>query len=132
MIPNRRSRPRRGTANSSALRTRAHAMQIDRLGPIIAVRRLHRLEDAHAKVEVRIGLPQPGPESWSCPYQIAGLGHEQVRAAIGVDAVQALELVLRILPVELEVLRQGVPDLRWEDAPPGDFAFGPERGPERS
>ena len=56
-------------------------------------------------------------------HQITGLGDGKVRHAPGVDAVQALEEAIHILPTEVDVLRQHHPGLRWEDAPAGDFGF---------
>jgi hypothetical protein len=39
-----------------------------------------------------------------CPYQVQGIGREPVRAAVGIDAMQALVLALHILPTELRAI----------------------------
>jgi hypothetical protein len=100
------------------------------LGTVIAERSFRIEGHPELDVRVRIGMPMPfAPQtgqSWSdyyCPYQVTGVGDERVRYAPGVDAVQALEEAIHILPTELDALRQHHPGLRWEDAAPGDFGF---------
>ena len=98
------------------------------LGTVIAQRRLAVTGDPEANIMVRIGAPQPYPDaspaSYFCPYQITGIGDQKVRRASGVDAVQALEMLVLVLPLELEVLARKHADLRWEHAADaGDFGF---------
>jgi hypothetical protein len=97
------------------------------LVPIGAERRLRVTGHPELDVRVRIGTPRPFPDdphaNYYCPYQIAGLGSAKVRYAGGVDAMQALELALHILPTELDALRQEHPGLGWVDAPDGDYGF---------
>ena len=97
------------------------------LGPIIAERRLRVTGRPDLDVCIRIGTPRPFPDAphgdYYCPYQISGLGPAKVRHTGGVDAVQALELAIDILPTELDALRQTHPGLGWEDAPGGDYGF---------
>ena len=97
------------------------------LGPIVAERRLNVVGRADLEVWVRLGMPRPFPddprENYYCPYQITGIGDTKVRYAGGVDAVQALELALHLLPTELDRIRAQQPGLRWEDAPEGDYGF---------
>ena len=101
-------------------------MKVD-LGSIIAERRLRVTGRPELDVSVRLGIPQPIPGApygdYYCPYQIVGVGNEKVRYAGGVDAVQALELALHILPTELDALRQQYPGLGWVNAPDGDYGF---------
>jgi hypothetical protein len=56
------------------------------------------------QVTARIGLPftpdDYPKESW-CPWQIEGIASGRVRAAVGVDAVQALSLAMRALGSDL-------------------------------
>jgi hypothetical protein len=111
------------------------------LGPIIAERRLRVTGRSELDVRVRLGTPRPFPDApygdYYCPYQIVGVGNEKVRYAGGVDAIQALELALHILPTELDALRQEYPGLGWADAPDGDYGFSHavskfrENGPPR-
>ncbi len=100
-------------------------MKVTELGEVIAVRRLHIEGEPTREVIVLVGKPQPFSDSddYYCPYKIAGIGQEAIRYAGGVDAVQAMEEVIRVLPVELSALLQKHPGLRWEDAPAGDFGF---------
>jgi hypothetical protein len=97
------------------------------LGAVIAERRLRVSGRPEFDVRVRLGTPRPFPDAaygdYYCPYQIVGLGRESVRHAGGVDAIQALELAIHILPTELDALRQEHPGLGWEDAPDGDYGF---------
>ena len=95
-----------------------------KLGAIIAERRLRVTGQPELDVRVRIGMPQPfsnDSRNYYCPYQISGLGNKKVKYAGGVDALQALELAICILPAELNVLRRHCPALGWLDAPDGDF-----------
>ncbi len=91
---------------------------------VIAERRLWLKNTPRPGIRIVIFKPVPdGPEDYRCPYQIEGIGDEKVRYAVGVDAVQALELVIKVLPAELEALRQEHSDLRWANADEGDFGF---------
>lgn len=76
------------------------------LGEVVADRRLDWTGDTESEgVMVRIGKPvrNPDPEGdWLCPIQIAGLGDDTVRAAFGVDAVQALILALQMIHIDLQ------------------------------
>jgi hypothetical protein len=97
------------------------------LGSIIAERRLRVSGRPELDVRVRLGTPQPFPDApygdYYCPYQIVGLGSQKVRYAGGVDAIQALELAIHILPTELDALREQHPGLGWTDAPDGEYGF---------
>jgi hypothetical protein len=97
------------------------------LGAVIAERRLRVIGRPELEVRVRIGTPRPFPDdpntNYYCPYQIHGVGSGKVRYAGGVDALQALELAIHILPTELDALRQTCPGLGWVDAPEGDYGF---------
>jgi hypothetical protein len=97
------------------------------LGTAIAERRLRVSDSPNRAIWVRLGAPRPFPDdplsNYYCPYQITGVGDERVRYAGGVDALQALELALHLLPTELDRLRQGCPGLGWLDAPDGDYGF---------
>jgi hypothetical protein len=95
------------------------------VGEIIARRKLYVDGTPRKEAAVLIGKPCQFSESpdYYCPYQIVGVGNERVMYAGGVDAIQALEETMAILPTELEVLFRAYPTLRWEDAPPGDLGF---------
>ncbi len=90
----------------------------------IAEREYTRL-DAPGRVVVRIGCPEPDPESapglWRCPLQIEGLDLTQIEDlrldkdaplfGYGVDSMDALKNAFRSIHVLLK--RHGTP-LRWE------------------
>jgi hypothetical protein len=69
-------------------------VESDDLGEIIAVRELSMVEDGKVdrKVEISIGKPRLFPDSggYHCPFQIAGIGGEEIKYAAGIDAIQAL------------------------------------------
>lgn len=102
-------------------------MQLDDVGEAIATRVLH----LHGEGETReavviIGKPRPFADSsgYYCPFQIRGLGSEKVKWAAGVDAVQAIELVMKAIGAELHVLNElHNGRLRWEADDTGDLGF---------
>ncbi|HYD46948.1 MAG TPA: hypothetical protein VEB21_01305 [Terriglobales bacterium] len=61
-------------------------------------------------VQVRIGFPAPARRDWRCPYQIVGLGSRRVRYAYGVDSMQALQMALEAVAIELRPHRS---QLSW-------------------
>ena len=67
-------------------------MKLKSVGSVIAERKLTL--SGRSTVSVLIGKPEPFPDGngYSCPYQIVGLGGEQIRRAGGDDTVQALLL----------------------------------------
>lgn len=98
------------------------------LGEVIAERRLDWTADAESEgVVVRIGKPvrDPDPEGdWLCPLQIAGLGDDTVRAAFGVDAVQALILAMQMIHIDLQAgQRRTGRTLQWLEQ--SDLGFPP-------
>lgn len=91
-------------------------MELKDIGLPIAQRELE-LEGGE-KVIVVIGKPERllGEDDFYCPYQITGLGDAKVRYASGVDAVQALWLVLQMIGSDLYTsseARDG--KLTWND-----------------
>jgi hypothetical protein len=83
------------------------------VGRVIASRRLESATAPGAVVTVQVGAPRKtrGREEYFCPYRVRGLGDETVRAAYGVDALQALQLVMPAIGSALTRW----PDLRWLD-----------------
>jgi hypothetical protein len=85
------------------------------LGTVIAERvlRSHKLGE---EVRVRIGCPQKTTNGdFITPYQIVGAGDEKVRFAAGLDAVQSLQLVFRMIGADVHY---GLKDyhFQWEDS----------------
>jgi hypothetical protein len=100
------------------------------LGSIIAKRLLdYNDPDSGCRtVEVLLGSPvqSPGGGDWYCPWQIVGIGGEEVRAAYGIDAFQCLQLVMEMIGTTLYALTDDRKRLSWADGPSGDFGFPSE------
>jgi hypothetical protein len=79
-------------------------------------------DGATTKVTVRLGLParQIHAPEYRCSVQIVGLGPEINRFASGEDAIQALELALKLIGVELHTANQAV-DFLWLGFPGTGF-----------
>lgn len=77
-------------------------MRLKTLGRVIATRRLSKIHNG-GEVVVLIGEPKeyPGGGDYYCPYQITGLEDAAIRHAGGIDSIQALELALRMIGVDL-------------------------------
>lgn len=94
---------------------------------VIAERRFRLIDQPDRVVRAVVGRPCPTADGrdYTCTYQITGIGDESVRSVTGIDAIQALQLVISTaLPAWLQALREGYPGLRWEDAEPGNLGFG--------
>jgi len=82
-------------------------MGTDELNDVVAERELERPGEKSARIVVRIGRPQPDPViDWTCSYQLQGIGDELVRTAHGIDAVQALQLCIGMIRVDLAALQR--------------------------
>jgi hypothetical protein len=107
-------------------------MHLDSVGDAIAVRRLSVANDPARTIVVKMGKPQPLSDALGddhyCPFQITGIGSEQVKYAAGVDAFQSIELAFKIIGAELAALnRDHGGQLRWDGGEHGDLGF-PFRG----
>jgi hypothetical protein len=88
-------------------------------GRVIARRRLRRIK-GKSPVIVEIGVPRRRKTGeWECPYRIRGVKTKNPQRALGEDAVQALELVLQWIRLELEPHSSG---LTWTSEP-GEIGF---------
>jgi Domain of unknown function (DUF6968) len=103
-------------------------MVLESVGQIIAIREFGAIDGSSltSKVRVLIGKPEEFPEGpgYYCPFQISGVGPEDIKYAVGIDSVQALQLVMVMIGATLEFYNQelgGV--LRWEGSSGGDFGF---------
>jgi hypothetical protein len=103
------------------------------LGEVIAERHLEWADEGTPSegVVVRIGKPvrDKDPDGdWLCPIQIIGLGRDHVRAAFGVDAVQALSLSFQIIHVDLLAGQRHVGrTLHWLEQSDLGFLLPPAR-----
>lgn len=93
------------------------------LGSVIASRTL-RARTQLDRVTVSIGAPKPYPDGkdFYCPFRIEGLGDDRVKYAGGVDSIQALQLAMQRIGVELYASPRA-PDLRWIDPDDLDLGF---------
>ena len=103
-------------------------MKIKDIGEVIATRRyfVTGSQDNQAKIVVQIGKPQPFPNAvdFFCPVQVTAPGINKLSYGAGVDEVQALQLALKLIASELEILNkeyQGT--LRWIGNEGGDLGF---------
>jgi hypothetical protein len=103
------------------------------LGEVIAERHLEWADDSGPSegVIVRIGKPVQDTDpdgDWLCPIQILGLGRDHVRAAFGVDAVQALTLSFQMIHADLLAgQRQVGRALQWLEQSDLGFLLPPAR-----
>jgi hypothetical protein len=103
-------------------------MKLDSIGELIAARTLTLLgvDNATSEVTVLLCKPQQWPDhvDYFCPYQIKGIGDEQIRYMGGVDSFQALHLALSSLGIELDALNKHLAGrLRWECDDSGALGF---------
>jgi len=106
-------------------------MKLDDIGEIIAVRKLTLLsgDEQSSEVLALLGKPKQLPQhsDYYCPYQIKGVGSETVRYTCGIDPFQALQLAIRSLAGDLDVLNRSLGgNLRWEGDENGWLGF-PDR-----
>lgn len=90
-------------------------MQLKDVGVQIAIR---ELQANGRKITVVIGKPEMFPDgvNFYCPYQIVGIGNERVRYSGGVDAVQALQLAMKMIGAELYTSQEAQSkQLSWVD-----------------
>jgi hypothetical protein len=94
-------------------------LDLKTLGTVIATRELAL--NGEYTVEVKIGKPErypDGNEDYYCPYQITGIGKENIRYSSGVDKIQALFLTLMSIGSDLYTSKEyETGALRWF---PGD------------
>jgi hypothetical protein len=103
-------------------------MKLTEIGIVIAERELVSMAEPGAGhlVKIRIGLPQQFPDSsdYYVPYRIEGIGTQKVRYAGGIDAIQALELVMILIGADLFALNQECGGcLRWVGGASGNLGF---------
>ena len=92
---------------------------------IIATREF-QVEGREGGIKVLLGRPQEwgNGRDYYCPYQIVGTGKEEVKKAFGVDAIQSLQLVMKMIGAEVYTLpeaKKGI--LKWDGGEEGDFGF---------
>ncbi len=102
-------------------------MYIENIGQEIASRRLDLNDDGvTTQVLVRIGIPYLDADhlSFICPFEITGIGDRRLGYAVGVDAVQALQLVMLMIGAKLKYLCESNNwNLSWNDGVACDLGF---------
>ncbi|MBM9502133.1 hypothetical protein JWG44_17890 [Leptospira sp. 201903071] len=72
-----------------------------KLGTVIAKRELDLSQGkTKQKVIVKIGKPKPSEDKkmdWYCPFQIQGLGLDEIKVSFGIDSIQALQLAMEMI-----------------------------------
>jgi hypothetical protein len=71
-------------------------------------------------VLLRVGLPvEIDKDTWYCPYELRADSHVKRQGMHGIDALQALDLTMKTLGVEIDY---------WERSRNGKFHFLDEEG----
>jgi hypothetical protein len=104
-------------------------MNLESIGEVVAERVLHLSSDDNESggLTVRVGKPQQYPDGngYFCPYEIICPDFRRIFYAAGLDSMQALQLTLRMVSVELHILRRDRhPDIYFDE--PGDDLGFPE------
>ena len=73
------------------------------------------------KAFIKVGKPFEHSKEldWCCPYELSTESRKKVFGMIGIDSLQALELTMKTLSVEIE---------HWEKSRKGKFYFLDEEG----
>lgn len=81
--------------------------KINEIDIVVASREFEfRLEDGRTeRYSVRVGIPYERDDGfdWCCPYELGTASSRRLRCAFGIDSIQALELAMKIIKVEIEV-----------------------------
>jgi hypothetical protein len=97
--------------------------EIKELGAVIASREMEfRYEDGRTEsFFLRVGMPYEYGDGfdWCCPYELATESDRKLFGMFGLDSLQALELTMKTLDVEIEY---------WEKAKNGKLFFLGEEG----
>lgn len=96
---------------------------INELGTIIAAREMEFIFDdgRKEKASLKVGMPFKDDKNlnWCCPYELSTESSKKLFGMFGIDALQALELTMNTLSVEVE---------HWERTKKGKFYFLDEEG----
>jgi hypothetical protein len=81
-------------------------LKINEIDIVVASREMElRFEDGRTETYlVRVGMPYERDDGfdWCCPYELGTPSNRRLRCAFGIDSIQALELAMKIIKVELE------------------------------
>ena len=97
--------------------------KIKEISTIIASREMEfRYEDGTTEVFfLRVGMPYEIDDGgdWICPYELGTESDRKLFGMFGIDSLQALELMMKILKVDIE---------NWERVKKGQCFFLDEKG----
>ena len=97
--------------------------KIKEIGAVIASREMEfRYEDGTSeKFLLKVGMPYEYGDGldWCCPYELGIESNQKLFGMFGIDSLQALELTMKTLKVEIEY---------WERNRKGKFFFLDEEG----
>jgi hypothetical protein len=97
--------------------------KIKEIDAVVASRQMElRFEDGRTEMFlVRVGMPYEYGDGldWCCPYELGTESNRKLRGMFGIDSMQALELTMKTLKVEIEY---------WEKSGNGKFFFLDEEG----
>ena len=97
--------------------------EIKEIGAVIASREMEfRYEDGRTeKFWLKVGAPYEHGDGfdWCCPYEFGTDSDRKLFGAFGIDSLQALELTMKTLRVEIDY---------WERTRKGKFLFLDEEG----
>ena len=100
-------------------------INIKSLGEVIAVREMEFISHDGKKEKAFLKIGKPFEHSkeldWCCPYELSTESHIKQFGMVGIDSLQALELTMKTLRVEIE---------HWENTRNGKFYFLGEEGAE--
>lgn len=98
-------------------------LDIKDVGEVIAIREMEFISDNGRKEKAYLKVGKPYEHSkdldWCCPYELSTESRKKVFGMIGIDPLQALELTMKTLSVEVEY---------WEKSQKGKFYFLDEEG----
>ncbi|MEE9396910.1 MAG: hypothetical protein V3V31_07845 [Methylococcales bacterium] len=98
-------------------------LEIKSLGEIIAIREMEFITNDGKKEKAFIKIGKPYEHSkeldWCCPYELSTESHKKLFGMVGIDSIQALELTMKTISVEIEY---------WEKTKKGKFHFLDEEG----
>lgn len=103
-------------------------MNADTIGEIIATRKLYYFDDTNQKriVSVFVGKPEAVPDSsdYQCPFQLVGIGTQDIHSARGHDSLQAFQAALILVAASVNYLNDQLGrKLIWENGIRGELGF---------
>jgi hypothetical protein len=99
-------------------------LEIKEIGTVVASREMEFIFDDDGRKEkifLKVGIPFEYGEGldWCCPYELGSESDKMLQRMFGIDALQALELTMKTLSVEIQ---------HWERSRKGKFYFLDEEG----